>query len=103
MSSPVSWAVAQERRLRQSGPGVAQGEIESFDEGGVERARQSEGLETLGEMGQVAPTHEAFDELELATAIGLFDLTLEQIESDLPTGLAGGGSVDQWPKWADRA
>ena len=54
-------------------------------------------------MRQVTEAHEVFDELELATAIGLFDLTLEQIESDLPTGLAGGGSVDQWPKWADRA
>jgi len=46
-------------------------------------------------MRQVTEAHEVFDELELATAIGLFDLTLEQIESDLPTGLAGGGSVDQ--------
>ena len=42
-------------------------------------------------MSQVAQVHEAFDEIELAAAIGLFDLTIEEGACDLPTYPAGGG------------
>ena len=70
---------------------MAQGEIESLDEGGIERAGEAEGLEAFSEMRQVAQAHEAFDELELATAIRLFDLPIDQVMGDLPTGRTGGG------------
>ena len=72
----------------ESGEGVTEGQIETLDEGGVEGARESQGLEAQGELGQVAPTHETFDEVELATAIGFLDLSIEQVAGDEPTGLA---------------
>ena len=56
----------------QGGQSMTRGEIETFDKGGAERTRQSERLEST-------------------TAIRLFDLTLEETASDLPTHLAGGG------------
>jgi hypothetical protein len=49
---------------------VTQGEIESLDKSRVERARQAEGSEALGELRQVVQAHETFDEIELATAGG---------------------------------
>jgi 8-oxo-dGTP pyrophosphatase MutT (NUDIX family) len=56
--------------------GVAQGEIESLNDGGIERAGETKGLEALGEVRQIAEAHEVFDKLELVAAIRLFDLPI---------------------------
>ncbi len=70
---------------------MTQGEIESLDEGGVERTRLSGRLESLREMSQVAQAHETFDMVESTTAISFFDLPIEDVACDLPTHLAGDG------------
>jgi hypothetical protein len=65
-----------------------QGEIDAFYKSGVEGARKAERLETVREVRQFAQAHAALDPSEPAAAIGLFDLTVQQVERDLPTRFA---------------
>jgi len=65
-NSPVSCAVAQgvtpsARRPDTATGGVTQGEVDAFDESGVERAGEPQRLEPVGETCEVAPAHAAFD------------------------------------------
>ena len=48
----------------------------------------------MGELRQLAQAHETFDAIELAAAIHLFDLPIQQVAGNLPTSLAGGGGSD---------
>ena len=84
----MSWAVAQERRLRQSGQRMPQGKMNAFDESDVEGAREPECLELVGRVSQIAQAHATLDPSETA-AIGFLDLIIQQVEGDLPTGFAG--------------
>src|SRR5512136_1717877 len=72
----------------QSRQRMSQGEIDPLDESSVEGAREPERLEPVGQAGQVAQPHAPLDASELAAAIGLLDLTVQQVERDLPKGFA---------------
>jgi len=76
--------------------GVTQSKVDAFDESRVECAGETERFEAVGEMGQVAQAHAAFDPSfhsgqapsESAAAIGFLDLAVQQVERHLPTEFA---------------
>jgi len=79
---------------RESGQGMPQGQIDAFHESGVEGAGEPEQLEPVGQAGQIAQAHAPFDPRQSAAAIRFLDLAVQQVERDLPTGLAGGDIGD---------
>ena len=68
---------------------MPQGQIDPFDEGGVEGTRKAQRLEPVGEAREFAQAHATIDPSESAATIGFHDLSVQQINRDLPPGFAG--------------
>jgi hypothetical protein len=74
--------------MGQSRQRMTQGQADAFDESRVECAGETERLEAVGEVREVAQTPAAFDPSESAATIGFLDLAVQQVECHLPTEFA---------------
>ena len=78
----------------EGGDTLPQGQVEPFDESGIDGTGEAELLKRGLQVVQGAKLHLAFDLSELAAAIGFLDLTVEQVEGYQPFGLVGEGIRD---------
>jgi hypothetical protein len=77
---------------------LAQGQVEAFDESGVDGTGEAELLKGDLQVFALAELHAPLDFSELTAAIGFDDLAVEQVERHLPFRFAGGGVCEPLAK-----